>query len=150
MRRGPEMARGEGNVPGEARRDAGAWPVMLSAVLLSGAVAAAVSAATVRFSAPEAPAIASVRLGEIAAAWAVEAAGTESTAADAAADARAWAAALESALAMVAEREGVVLLPARAVAAGAPDMSAHVEAALEAALAASRPGDADGADEAGP
>ena len=86
------MARGEGNVPGEAHRDAGAWPVMLSAVLLSGAVAAAVSAATVRFSAPEAPAIASVRLGEIAAAWAVEAAGTESTAADAAADARAWAA----------------------------------------------------------
>ena len=122
----------------ERHREDTAWPVILSAVLLSGAVAAAVSAATVRFSAPQAPAIASVRLGEIAAAWAVEAAGTESTAEDAAADARAWAAALESALAMVAQREGVVLLPARAVAAGAPDMSAHVEAALEAALARSR------------
>ena len=133
MRRAPEMARAEGY------RDAGAWPVILSAVLLSGAVAAAVAAATVRFSAPRTPAIASVRLGEIAAAWAVEAAGTESRAEDTAADARAWAAALETALGMVAERERVVLLPARAVAAGAPDMTARVEAALEAVLAAPGP-----------
>ena len=119
-------------------REDGAWPVILSAVLLSGAVAAAVSAATIRLAAPEAPAIASVRLGEITAAYAVTAAGKDSTADATAADARAWAAALESALTMVAERHRVVLLPARAVAAGAPDMSAHVEAALAAVLARSR------------
>ena len=123
----------------ERHREDVVWPVVLSAVLLSGAVAAAVSAATVRLAVPEAPPIASVRLGEIAAAWAVTAAGTESTAEAAAADARAWAVALESALARVAERENVVLLPARAVAAGATDMTAHVEAALAAVLAASRP-----------
>ena len=123
----------------ERHREDIVWPVVLSAVLLSGAVAAAVSAATVRRAVPEAPAIASVRLGEIAAAYAVEAAGTESRAEDAAAEARRWAAALETALARVAEREGVVLLPARAVAAGAPDMSAHVEAALAAELAGSAP-----------
>ena len=143
MRRGPEMERGERNVPGEGHRDAAAWPVMLSAVLLSGAVAAAVSAATVRLAAPEAPAIASVRLGEIAAAWAVTAAGKDSTAEATAADARAWAAALESALAMVAERHRVVLLPARAVAAGAADMTAHVEAALAAVLATAPPNPAE-------
>ena len=131
-------------------REDAAWPVMVSAVLLSGAVAAAVSAATIRLAAPEAPPIASVRLGEIAAAYAVTAAGKDSTAEAATTDARAWAAALETALAMVAEREGVVLLPARAVAAGAPDMTAHVEAALSAALAASRRADADGGEEAGP
>ena len=123
----------------ERHREDAAWPVVLSAVLLSGAVAAAVSAATVRLAVPEAPPIASVRLGEIAAGWAVTAAGTESTAEDAAAGARRWAAALESALAHVAEREGVVLLPARAVAAGAPDMTAHIEAALAAVLAAAPP-----------
>ena len=66
------------------------------------------------------------------------AAGKDSTAEATAADTRAWAAALESALTMVAERHRVVLLPARAVAAGAPDISAHVEAALAAALARSR------------
>ena len=103
----PDMGR-------ERHREDIVWPVVLSAVLLSGAVAAAVSAATVRLAVPEAPAIASVRLGEIAAAYAVEAAGTESRAEDAAAEARRWAAALETALARVAEREGVVLLPARA------------------------------------
>ena len=124
-------------------RENASWPVMLSAVLLSGAVAAAVSAAMVRFSGPQAPAIASVRLGEITAAWAVTAAGKDSTAKATAADARAWAAALESALAMVAERHRVVLLPARAVAAGAPDMTTHVEAALEVALATAPPGPAE-------
>ena len=120
-------------------REDAAWPVVLSAVLLSGAVAAAVSAATVRLAVPQAPPIASVRLGEIAAAWAVTAAGTDASAEAAAADARAWAVALEAALASVAERENVVLLPARAVAAGAPDMTAHVEAALAGVLAAAAP-----------
>ena len=61
------------------------------------------------------------------------------------ADARLWAAALETALARVAARHRVVLLPARAVAAGAPDLTAEVEAELaglpagSAAGAAARP-----------
>ena len=110
------------------------WPVMVSAVLLSGAVAAAVAAATVRLGLPEAPGIASVRLGELAAAWTTRAA-TEGRTAE---EARAWGAALESALDRVAETHGVVLLPARAVAAGAPDVTGEVEAALAAILARGR------------
>ena len=104
---------------------------MVSAVLLSGALAAAVAAATVRLAAPEAPGIASVRLGEMTAAWTTRAA-SEGKSVE---DVRAWGAALEAALDHVAERQGVVLLPARAVAAGAPDMTPHVEAALEYFLA---------------
>ena len=115
-------------------RNGSIWPVMVSAVLLSGAVAAAVAAATVRLGLPEAPGIASVRLGELAAAWTTRAA-TEGRTAE---DARAWGAALEAALARVAETHGVVLLPARAVAAGAPDVTGEVEAALAALLARSR------------
>ena len=49
-------------------RNGSIWPVMVSAVLLSGAVAAAVAAATVRLAVPEAPGIASVRLAEMTAA----------------------------------------------------------------------------------
>ena len=48
---------------------------------------------------------------------------------------RAWALALEAALARVAREHRAVLLPARAVAAGAPDLTADVEAALAEALA---------------
>ena len=56
------------------RRDDAAWPVVLSAVLLAGAVAAAVSAAMLRFAPVDGPRIASVRLGEMTAAYAVKAA----------------------------------------------------------------------------
>ena len=66
--------------------------------------------------------------------YAVKAAGENAPAAAAARDARAWGTALETALARVAARHGVVLLPARAVAAGAPDMTARVEAVLAAEL----------------
>ena len=120
-------------MPGKADMDRGgaSWPVMVSAVVLSGAVAAAVAAATVRLAAPEAPGIASVRLGEIAAAWTTLAASEGRTAEDV----RAWGTALETALDHVADRHRVVLLPARAVAAGVPDMTPHVEAALEHFLA---------------
>ena len=113
------------------REDAAAWPVVLSAVLLSGAVAAVVSTATVRLASVESPAIASVRLGEIAAGYAAEAA-KSGTAPDAV---RAWGAALEAALERVAARHGATLLPARAVAAGAPDVTSEVEAALASILA---------------
>ena len=122
-------------------RDDAAWPVVLSAVLLAGAVAAAVSAAMLRFAPDDGPRIASVRLGEMTAAYAVKAAGKNAAAAAVASDARAWGAALETALARVAARHDVVLLPARAVAAGAPDMTARVEAVLAGLLASSRSSD---------
>ena len=121
-------------------RDDAAWPVVLSSVLLAGAVAAAVSAAMLRFAPVDAPRIASVRLGEMTAAYAVQAAGENAAAATAARDARTWGTALETALGRVAARHRVVLLPARAVAAGAPDLTAEVEAALTGLLAKSAAG----------
>ena len=123
------------------RRDDAPWPVVLSAVLLAGAVAAAVSAAMLRFAPNDSPRIASVRLGEMTVAYAVKAAGENAAAAAVASDARAWGAALEAALARVAARHGAVLLPARAVAAGAPDVTAEVEAVLAGLLASSRSSD---------
>ena len=123
------------------RRDDAAWPVVLSAVLLAGAVAAAVAAAMLRFAPVDGPRIASVRLGEMTAAYAVKAAGENAAAAAVASDARAWGTALEAALARVAARHGAVLLPARAVAAGAPDVTAEVEAVLAGLLASSRSSD---------
>ena len=104
---------------------------MLAAALLACGVAAAVAAATVRLAAPEAPRIASVRLGEMTADWTTRAAAEGRTAEDV----RAWGIALEAALDHVADRYGVVVLPARAVAAGAPDVTPAVEAALERYLA---------------
>ena len=104
--------------------------LLACAVLLSGGVAAAVAAATVRMAAPEAPRIASVRLGEMTAAWTTRAA-AEGRSAE---EVRAWGEALEAALDRVAARHRLVLLPARAAAAGAPDATARVEAALAATL----------------
>ena len=127
-------------IPDRARDRLASWPVMVSAVLLSGAMAAAVSVATVRLAAPDALRVASVRLGEMTAAWTTRAAAEGRTAEDA----RAWGEALEVALDHVAERRGVVLLPARAVAAGAPDVTWHVEAVL-AELLARRPDTGSGA-----
>ena len=115
----------------EMNRSEAAWPVLLSAVLLSGAVAAAVAAATLRYGVEPQPGIAGVRLGEMTAAYTTHAV-TEGGTAE---DVRAWGAALETALDRVAHRHGVVLLPARAVAAGAPDLTPEVEAALAELLA---------------
>ena len=112
-------------------RNASNWPVMVSALLLSGAVAAAVAAATLRYGMEPPPRIASVRLAEMTAAWTTRAA-TEGASAE---EVRIWGAALETALDRVAERQGVVLLPARAVAAGAPDLTVEVERLLAAILA---------------
>ena len=111
--------------PGSAS-GARSWPVMVSAVLLSGAVAAAVAAATLRYGVEEPPRIASVRLAEMTAAWTAHAASRGATGEEA----RTWGMALETALDRVARTHGAVLLPARAVAAGAPDLTAEVEAAL--------------------
>ena len=112
-------------------RDDGVAPVLASAALLAGGIAAVVAAATVRLAPDEAPRIASVRLGEMTAAYATRAA-KDGRAAE---DVRAWGAALEAALEEVAARRGAVLLPARAVAAGAPDATAEVEAAMARRLA---------------
>ena len=108
-----------------------AWPAMVSAVLLSGAVAAAVAAATLRYGIESPPGIAGVRLAEMTAAWATRAAAEGRSASEV----RAWGTALETALDRVAHDHGVVLLPARAVAAGAPDMTRQVEDMLAAILA---------------
>ena len=121
--------------------------VLAACALLAGGIAAAVSATVLRYG-PEIgwaevagdgahapPRIASVRLAELAAAHAARVARAETAPGEVAAATRAWAVALESALARVALHHGAVLLPARAVAAGAPDLTAEVEAAMAAALA---------------
>ena len=105
--------------------------LLASALLLSGAVAAAVAAAVLRYGMEPPPRIASVRLAEMTAAWTTRAASEGRTAKEA----RAWGIALEGALDDVAARHGVVLLPARAVAVGAPDLTRQVEAALAEILA---------------
>ena len=106
------------------------WPVLLSGALLSGAVAAAVAAGVLRYGMEPAPRIAGVRLAEITTAYTTRAA-TEGASAE---DVRVWGVALETALDRVAQRHDAVLLPARAVAAGAPDLTAEVEATLERLL----------------
>ena len=84
----------------------------------------------------DAPArIASVRLGELAADHALRVARAGTSPGETAAATRAWAVALERALARVAAHHRAVLLPARAVAAGAPDLTAEIEAAMAAAIA---------------
>ena len=115
----------------DMKRSDSAWPVTVSAVLLSGAVAAAVAAAVLRYGVDPPPGIAGVRLAEMTAAWTTRAA----TEGRSVAEARAWGTALETALDRVAHDHGVVLLPARAVAAGAPDLTGQVEDALAAILA---------------
>ena len=124
--------------------------LLAASVLLAVGISAAVSAAVMRFGAAPAPGIATVRLGEIAAAWAVKAAGENTPAETTAANARLWAAALETALRETAARHQAVLLPARAVAAGAPDLTHEIEAALAGALAEPRTGGADRAGEERP
>ena len=96
--------------------------------------AAAVAAATVRMAADDGPRIASVRLAELAAEHAATAARADALPEETARNVRAWALALEAALAEVAERHRVVLLPVRAVAAGAPDLTHLVEAAMAGAM----------------
>ena len=109
-------------------------PAAACTLVLAAAVAAAVAVAMVRLTQPDPPRIASVRLGELTARFALDVAGDGGSGEAVAADARRWAAALERALRTVAERHDAVLLPARAVAAGAMDVTPEVEAALARAL----------------
>ena len=105
--------------------------LLACALLLSGGMAAAVAAAVLRYGPEPPPRIAGVRLAEMTAAWTTRAAAEGRSAAEV----RAWGAALETALDRVARNHGVVLLPGRAVAAGAPDLTRQVEDVLAAVLA---------------
>ena len=110
-------------------------PATACTLVLAAAVAAAVAVAMVRLTQPDPPRIASVRLAELTAGFALDVAAGDGSGEAAAAAARHWASALEQALRTVAERHGAVLLPARAVAAGALDLTEEVNAALARLLA---------------
>ena len=116
--------------------------VVVSAVLLGAGVAAAVAAGMTRIAADERPRIASVRLAELAAEHAAQSVRAASSPGETAEATRAWGVALEDVLGELAARGNVVLLPARAVAAGAPDMTETVRRLLEERLerAAPEPG----------
>ncbi len=91
-------------------------PALLATLLLAAAVSSAVAVAMVRLTQPDPPRIASVRLTELTARFALDWAGDARSEEAAAAEARRWALALQHALRAVAERHRAVLLPARAVA----------------------------------
>ena len=76
------------------------------------------------------PRIGRVRLDDLAAEYVGEVSRMDASDEDVAASARAWAEDLERALHRVAERHGVVLLPADMVAAGAPDYTGEVRSAM--------------------
>ncbi len=105
------------------------------AVLLNLGVAAVLGAGIARHMVEAVPGIASVRLAALVAEHAETASRGGRGAEQTAAATRAWARALEDALAQVAERHGVVLLPVRSVAAGAPDLTAEVRAQMAQDLA---------------
>ena len=104
--------------------------LLFSGVLLAAGVSASVAAGFARHAADAAPGIASVRLAELVAEHAAAAARGHAATRETTAASRAWAHALEGALGRVAARHGAVLLPARAVAAGAPDLTVEVRAEL--------------------
>ncbi len=105
------------------------------AVLLNLGVAAVLGAGIARHAVEAVPRIATVGLTELVAEHAERAANAGGSAGDTAAATRAWARALEDALATVAERHNAVLLPVRGVAAGAPDLTDEVRAEIERSLA---------------
>lgn len=104
--------------------------LLICAGLISLGVAAVAGAGMARYALDSAPGIASVRLTEIVAEHMAGAARDGSGAEEAAASTRAWAEALENALATVAERHNAVLLPNEAVAFGAPDLTAELRAEI--------------------
>ena len=103
-----------------------------AALLLAAGVAAAVSAVTVRTVLERVPRTGSVRLAELAADYMARAARGRGGRDEAVEAAREWAGRLDEALVRTSARHGVVLLPARAVAAGAEDFTAEVKAVMRA------------------
>ncbi|WP_428098838.1 TrbI F-type domain-containing protein [Candidatus Rariloculus sp.] len=97
-----------------------------SAVLLAAGVSAVVAAAMVRWAPDTGPRIGSVRLTELTAEFMAGAVRDGESAEETAEAARRWAADLETALAVVAARRGIVLVSAEAVVAGAEDHTAEV------------------------
>ena len=111
--------------------------LLACAVLLNLGVGAVLGVGIARHMVDAVPRIASVRLTELVAEHAAQAAREEGG--DAGATTRAWAQALERALDEVASRHGAVLLPVQVVAAGAPDLTAEVRAEMARALPAPNP-----------
>ena len=114
-----------------------AYATLGAAMLLATGVAAAVTAVTAQVVLERVPRTGSVRLSELVADYMAEAARKHGDRAEAAEAARVWARRLDQALVRTSARHRVVLLPARAVAAGAEDFTAEVEAAMRAMV----PGD---------
>ena len=108
-----------------------------AAMLLAAGVAASVSAVTVRMVLERVPRTGSVRLAELTADYVARAARENADRGEAAEAARDWAKRLDEALVRTAARHRAVLLPARAVAAGAEDFTAEVKAAMRAAASES-------------
>ena len=112
---------------------------LAAALVLSAGVAAAVSAVTARMALERVPRIASVRLAELTADYMAKAARDHGDQEEAVKTVRGWARRLEEALVRTAARHRAVLLPARAVAAGAPDLTAEIKAAIRAASSKTHP-----------
>ena len=112
---------------------------LAAALVLSAGVAAAVSAVTARMALERVPRIASVRLAELTADYMAKAARDHGDQEEAVKAVRGWANRLEEALVRTAARHRAVLLPARAVAAGAPDLTAEIKAAIRAASSKTHP-----------
>ena len=108
---------------------------LAASALVAAGTAAAVAALALRLAPEPPPPVARVHLESLVAAH-VEAAARDGAAPE---TTHAFAAALDAALGAVAARHRVVLLPARAVAAGAPDLTPAVRTALEAALTEPQP-----------
>lgn len=104
-----------------------------AAILLAAGVAAAVSALSTRMALERVPRIASVRLAELTAEYVTQAARERKGPDEAGEAARDWAGRLDEALSLISAHYRVVLLPARAVAAGAEDFTDRVKAAMRAA-----------------
>ena len=104
-----------------------------AALLLAAGVAAAVSAVTARMALERVPRIASVRLAELTAEYVTQAARERKGRDEAAEAAREWAGRLDEALSRISAHYRVVLLPARAVAAGAEDFTDRVKGTMRAA-----------------
>ena len=104
---------------------------VFSAVLLSAGVAAAVAAGVARIAADGGPRIVSVRLAELAAEHAEAAAREGAAPEEIRASTRLWAAALDWTLRDIARDRRTVVLPSRAVAAGAPDATDMVRWLVE-------------------
>ncbi len=112
---------------------------LAAALVLSAGVAAAVSAVTARMALERVPRIASVRLAELTADYMAKAAREHGDQEEAVKAVRGWARRLEEALVRTAARHRAVLLPARAVAGGAPDLTAEIKAAIQTALSKTHP-----------